>query len=123
MLEIFVFSLIFKYSIVPRIESRLGVRLHKWGIGSEMTIFGKFKARSRMIAIQVLIQYFFVKFSKNPNLAIQQLNDRVSCELDLAKANYDIREATRFEIVLSFLVLINTLLWIILVLIICFFIR
>lgn len=116
-----VFPLIFNYRIIPRIEVRLGKNLQRWGVTTEMLVFGKFQMKNLILAIWVLHQYLIVNFSKDPDLAIKRFNQRSAHTLDLAKANYDIREATQFEIFMSFLALANLFLSLLLIIAILFF--
>ena len=118
------FPLIFNYFIIPRIELRLGKKLEEWGSAIEMLNFsGKFAAKCAVVASCIFFQCLILKFSKDPGLGIEKFNQKRSRFTDLAKANYDVRDAPRYEVVFGFLAMTNLLLWVILAAIFWFFIR
>ena len=118
-----IFPLIFNYIIIPRIEERLGAKIVSWGYIVEMRPLGRIYMKYMVVASSVLIQTVLLKFFKNSDMLIKKSNKNASWTFDLAKANYDVRQATKFEIVMSFLALANILLCIILAIIFWFFIR
>jgi len=118
------FPLIFNYFIIPRIELRLGKKLEEWGSAIEMLNFsGKFAAKCAVVASCIFFQCLILKFSKDPGLGIEKFNQKRSRFTDLAKANYDVRDAPRYEVVLSFLVMASFFIWIFAVTIMLVFLK
>ena len=123
LLAFFVFPIVFNCFIIPRVEARLGKKLHKWGTAAEVILFGKFMMKYIVVTAWVFYQYFIIRFSRNPEVSIKRFNQNRSCATDLAAANYDIREAPRYEIIMSFLALANIFLLIILITSLWFYLK
>lgn len=96
---------VFQFKIIPEIERRLGRRIERWGLLVDMTPLGKYMQAHFGLSFFAVYQYFLVKFSKNPDAAIEKFNKRrKALGGDLAKAAYDVRQASKFELIMCFLV-------------------
>ena len=119
----FVFPLLFNCFIIPCVETRLGKRFYRWGVALEIQPFGKVIYKYGVFSVAVVCQYLLMRFSKNPDLSVKKFNQKTSKVIDLTKANYDIREAPRYEIIMSFLALANIFLLIILITSLWFYLK
>ena len=119
----FIFSLIFNYFIIVKIEKRLGIKISKWGTLIEMFPFKKPMTKYIIVSSLVVYQYFFIIFFKKPDVLIKEFNRKRAWAYDLAKANYDVRDAPRYEVVLSFLVMASFFIWIFAVTIMLVFLK
>jgi hypothetical protein len=103
------FPPIFNFIIIPRIEKKLGKKLQFPSIHYRIVPSNRYFAKSLDISLYIVIKYITYKITKNPDEC--RLLDK--SKLALKYANYPITMASRFEIVMSFIVIIDTLLCIV----------
>lgn len=108
-----VLPIIFNFVVYPKIEKRLGMRLKKWSFATDIWLFGKFFLSYSVLCTLVVTQWFMLIFAKNPDEAIKKFNAKRAWATDLAKGNYNIRGASKFELLICFFATINGLLIII----------
>lgn len=109
----FAIPIIFNFIIYPKVERRLGIKLRNWGAAIEAQLFGRFFFSPSLFSVYVLRQYFMLKFSKKFDFVLKKWNDKKKWRNDLTKGNYDIRNASKFEVFMSFFTVIYILLLII----------
>lgn len=100
-----VMPLIFHLVIIRGIEKKIGQKLifeDQWIV--DPSWFGIWFVRPFSIAFYMVIRYLCWKIAKNPEAKKLYYSA-------LEKVHYPIQTATRFEIVMSFLYMINTLMW------------
>lgn len=106
-----VFPIVFHFKIIPDIERRLGRKIERWGVLVEMWALGKYTGAHLEVANFAVHQYFLVKLCKNSDKAIEKFNKRRKpLDTDLARLGYDVRQAPKFEIIMSFLVVVSLML-------------
>lgn len=98
---IIISPVVFNYVIIPKIEKKLGTKL-KFKTIYDFFLFGNFSYRFLEVAIYIFLRYFFLKI--NPNYVWKYKNTA------LAKVNYDVRNASRLEIAMSFYSIISMIL-------------
>lgn len=96
--------IVFNYFIIPKIEKKIGSKLEfiNW---YEFYLFGKFSFRFAEIVSYIIIKYIALKLKKDPHKI------KINSKMALMKINYDIKEASSIEIVMSFLTIISGLLF------------
>lgn len=99
---ILIIPIIFNYFIIPNIERKVGERLEfrdYW----DYFLFGNFMYRHIEIISYLAIKYLAFKFKGNQDAF------KINPKFSLSKINYRIEDASRFEIVMSFVAIINVI--------------
>lgn len=96
-----IFPIIFNYLLIPKIEKRIGQKLNFCLAMYNGYLFGKFFCRYIEIMYSILILYFRFKLTRNPK------DKKLASFFALGQIDYQISTASPFEIIMSFLGLIN----------------
>jgi len=89
--------------VIPKIEKRIGQKLNFCLAMYNGYLFGKFFCRYIEIMYSVLILYFRFKLTGNSK------DKKIASFFALGQIDYQIPTASRFEIVMSFLALLNAI--------------
>jgi len=96
--QIIIMPIVFNYFIIPKLESKIGKKL-EYRSYYNFFLFGNWSFKSIEIANYIFLRYLFLKII--PNYKWRYKNSA------LAKVNYDIRTASKFEIVVSVFSMLN----------------
>jgi hypothetical protein len=100
------FPPIFNFIIIPRIEKKLGKKLQYRLQGYRFIPSNRYFLPAGDISLYIVIKYLMLKIAKNPNFKFK----KIYANLALETAEYPITMASHFEIVMSFIVIIDALL-------------
>ncbi len=100
LIEAIIMAIIFNNYIEPKIEQRLGVKLQYMSVWRALPIAGYFSFRHTELVMYICMAYTYWKRRGKPIIPNQPW-------LCLYKANYKIEEASKSEIICSFISMMN----------------
>ncbi len=100
-----ILPIIFKFIIIPKIEKRIGEKLKYLMSIYRWQIFSSWFVPPADVGFTISIQYFIWKIKKRPPGKLWGYNENTNFALQ--RVNYDVRQASRLEISMSFLAMAN----------------